>query len=130
MHRWSLLIRLLFALCLLAATANHLRAVLDHGWLWDYGYGPQTLLASRVFWGALTVLDPLAALLLWFRPRWGLLLTLAIIACDVLHNSFYVAAHGQWTQTFYLSQLGFLLAVLVLSPLAWRGVRKPLGPVG
>lgn len=130
MHRCSLLIRLLFALCLLVATANHLRAVLDHGWLWDYGYGPHTLLASRVFWGALTVLDPLAALLLWFRPRRGLLLTLAIIACDVLHNSFYVAAHGQWTQTFYLSQLGFLLAVLVLSPLAWRGVRNPLRPVG
>jgi len=130
MHRWSLLIRLLFALCLLAATANHLRAVLDHGWLWDYGYGAQTLLASRVFWGALTVLDPLAALLLWVRPRWGLALTLGIIACDVLHNSFYVAAHGQWTQTFYLSQLGFLLAVLVLSPSAWHGLRNRLRSVG
>lgn len=130
MHRWSLLIRLLFALCLLAATANHLRAVLDHGWLWDYGYGAQTLLASRVFWGALTVLDPLAALLLWVRPRWGLALTLGIIACDVLHNSFYVAAHGQWTQTFYLSQLGFLLAVLVLSPSAWHGLRNQLRSVG
>ena len=93
-------------------------------------YGAQTLLASRVFWGALTVLDPLAALLLWVRPRWGLALTLGIIACDVLHNSFYVAAHGQWTQTFYLSQLGFLLAVLVLSPSAWHGLRNRRRSVG
>lgn len=130
MYRYSLLIRLLFALCLLAATANHLRAVLDHGWLWDYGYGAQTPLASRAFWGALTVLDPLAVMLLVLRPRWGLALTLGIIACDVVHNSFYVAAHQQWTATFYLSQLGFLLAVLLLLPLAWRGLRTSRWQVG
>ncbi|NBF06743.1 hypothetical protein GV819_31200 [Pseudomonas sp. Fl5BN2] len=122
MPRLSLCIRLLFALCLLAATFNHLRAAFDHGLLWDYGYGADTLLASRAFWGSLTVFDPLAALLLWRRPRLGLLLTLAIILLDVLHNSFYVAAHGQWRETFYLSQVGFLLLVLLLLPLAWRGL--------
>ncbi len=92
MSRVSLFIRLVLALCLLAATFNHLRAALDHGLLWDYGYGVDTPLASRAFWGSLTLFDPLAALLLFVRPRWGLLLTLAIIVLDVVHNSFYVAA--------------------------------------
>lgn len=47
MSRVSLFIRLLLALCLLAATFNHLRAALDHGLLWDYGYGVDTPLAWR-----------------------------------------------------------------------------------
>ncbi|MCO7580325.1 MULTISPECIES: hypothetical protein [Pseudomonas chlororaphis group] len=125
MSRVSVSIRLLFTLCLLAASFNHLRAALDHGLLWDYGYGVDTPLASRAFWGSLSFFDPLAALLLWLRPRWGLLLTLAIIVLDVVHNSFYVAAHSQWLETFYLSQVGFGLAVLVLLPLAWRGLGSP-----
>ncbi len=125
MSRVSVSIRLLFTLCLLAASFNHLRAALDHGLLWDYGYGADTPLASRAFWGSLSFFDPLAALLLWLRPRWGLLLTLAIIVLDVVHNSFYVAAHSQWLETFYLSQVGFGLAVLVLLPLAWRGLGSP-----
>lgn len=125
MSRVSVSIRLLFTLCLLAASFNHLRAALDHGLLWDYGYGADTPLASRAFWGALTFFDPLAALLLWVRPRWGLVLILAIIVLDVVHNSFYVAAHNQWLETFYLSQVGFGLAVLVLLPLAWRGLGSP-----
>lgn len=125
MSRVSLSIRLLFTLCLLAATFNHLRAAVDHGLLWDYGYGADTPLASRAFWGSLSFFDPLAALLLWVRPRWGLILTLAIIVLDVVHNSFYVAAHDQWLATFYLSQVGFGLAVLVLLPLAWRGLALP-----
>ncbi|WP_199521950.1 MULTISPECIES: hypothetical protein [Pseudomonas] len=124
MPRVSLCIRLLFALCLLAATFNHLRAAFEHGLLWDYGYGAATPLLSRAFWGSLTLFDPLAALLLVVRPRWGLLLTLAIILLDVLHNSLYVAAHHQWLETFYLSQVGFALAVLLCLPLAWRGLGR------
>ncbi|UMZ09837.1 hypothetical protein I9018_20295 [Pseudomonas sp. MPFS] len=122
MFRLSLCIRLLFTLCLLAATFNHLRAAFAHGLLWDYGYGSDTPLASRAFWGALTLFDPLAVLLLWLRPRWGLALTLAIIVLDVLHNSVYVAAHDQWLASFYLSQVGFLVLVVLLAPLAWRGL--------
>lgn len=127
MARVSFLIRLLFALCLLGATFNHLRSAVEQGLLWDYGYGADTALASRIFWGALTFLDPLAAALLFVRPRWGIGLTIAIILVDVLHNSFYVAAHGQWMAPFYLSQVGFLLLVLLLSPQAWRGLASGRG---
>ncbi|WP_430443210.1 MAG: hypothetical protein ACQZ2J_20750 [Pseudomonas piscis] len=122
MFRLSLCIRWLFALCLLAATFNHLHAAFTHGLLWDYAYGAATPLVSRAFWGSLTLWDPLAVLLLWRRPRWGLGLTLVIMLADVLHNSFYVAAHHQWLASFYLSQVAFLLLVLLLTPLAWRGL--------
>ncbi|WPX16591.1 hypothetical protein RHM58_21590 [Pseudomonas sp. 10S4] len=69
--------------------------------------------------GALTILDPLAALLLFINPRTGIALTAAIIIADVAHNTFYVAVNQQWLEPFYLSQVAFLLAVLLLSPVAW-----------
>lgn len=124
MHRRSLVIRAFLALCLLAATFNHARAIATHGLLWDYGYGRDALLASEIFWALLTLLDPFAALLLFVRPRAGLALTVAIIVCDVLHNGYYVARHGQWLATFYVSQLAFCVAVLALTPLAARPFRS------
>ncbi len=122
MKRASFAIRLLFAVCLAGATFNHVHAALAHGLLWDYGYGDGTPLASRTYWGALTALDPLAAILLFAGPRAGIGLTAAIILSDVLHNTYYVAANAQWTASFYLAQLAFLALVIGLSPVAWRGL--------
>ncbi|MGO4152061.1 hypothetical protein [Cupriavidus sp. YAF13] len=116
----SFSVRFLFACCLLVATANHVRAVFQHGFLWDYGYGNGAYWASRVFWGALTIVDPLAVLLLFIKPRVGIALTAAIIIVDVVHNTFYVALNRQWFEPFYLSQVAFLLTVLLLSPMAWH----------
>jgi hypothetical protein len=121
MPRLSFAVRILFACCLFIATANHIRADVSHGLLWDYGYGPITYLASRIFWGALTFFDPLAALLLFIKPRAGIVLTVAIILVDVTHNTFYVALKQQWLEPFYLSQVAFLIVVLLLSPIAWNG---------
>lgn len=124
MPRLSFAIRVLFAGCLIVATANHLRADFEHGLFWDYGYGDSTPWVSRIFWGALTLLDPLAALLLFIKPRLGIVFTAAIIMTDVVHNTFYVAQNRQWLETFYLSQVAFLLAVLLLAPIAWKNTRQ------
>jgi|GEM_PF-401126 len=122
MHRISIAIRTLFALCLLGATFNHLAAIVQHGLLWDYGYGTAISPFSKVYWDTLTILDPLAAVLLFLKPRAGVRLTVLIIASDVLHNTYYVAIHDQWSAPFYLAQAGFLVVVLCLSPLAMRGL--------
>lgn len=116
----SLAVRILFACCLFVATANHIRADIAHGLLWDYGYGANTYLGSRIFWGALTLLDPVAAALLFIKPRAGALATLAIILIDVVHNTYYVALKQQWLEPFYLSQVAFLIVVLLLSPVVWN----------
>jgi hypothetical protein len=125
MTRLSFAIRILFACCLLVATTNHIRADFQHGLFWDYGYGPSTLWASRIFWAALTFLDPLAALLLFIKPRAGIFLTAAIILADVAHNTYYVALNHQWLELFYLSQVAFLIAVVLLSPVVWRKAPAP-----
>lgn len=120
MLRTSIVIRILFALCLLAATFNHARAILQYGLLWDYGYGNKIALMSKVYWDVLTILDPLAAMLLFVKPRAGVWLTVAIILSDVIHNTYYVAKNDQWLAPFYLAQVGFLVIVLGLAPVATR----------
>ncbi|TAM07686.1 MAG: hypothetical protein EPN70_02015 [Paraburkholderia sp.] len=122
MRRSSIAIRALFALCLLGATFNHLRTIVQHRLLWDYGYGTAISPLSKVYWDTLAVLDPLAAVLLFLKPRAGVWLTALIIVSDVLHNTYYVAAHNQWSASFYLAQAGFLVVVLCLAPVAARGV--------
>lgn len=124
----SLVIRALFACCLLVATANHIHADIAHGLLWDYGYGTNAYWVSRIFWGALTFVDPVAAVLLFTKPKAGVLSTLAIILSDVGHNTYYVALKQQWLEPFYLSQVAFLIAVLVLSPVVWKGFGKASKP--
>lgn len=63
----------------------------------------------------------LAALLLFIKPRAGIVLTAAIILVDVIHNTFYVALKQQWLEPFYLSQVAFLIVVFLLSRIAWNG---------
>lgn len=36
------------------------------------------------------------------------------------HNSWYVALNHQWLETFYLSQVAFLVLVLIVSPLVLK----------
>jgi hypothetical protein len=116
-------IRTIYALCLVGATVNHVRAVLARGWL------PEHLPpATALYWSSLTFLDPLAAVLLFLRPRIGVALTAAIIVSDVAHNLWFIGAHplsGSFirdvtSSTFMMSQIVFLLFVAATAPVAWR----------
>jgi hypothetical protein len=92
--------------------------VATHGLLWDYGGAP---ILTRIYWTSLTFLDPLAAVLLFFRPRAGILLTLAIIVSDVAHNTWIIWRSGavDWLNFMYVSQVAFLLFVVLTVSRAW-----------
>ncbi|MDT3249763.1 hypothetical protein QZQ97_02350 [Serratia sp. root2] len=109
------LMRCFLALCLIIATINHVIAGVKFGLLWDYGYGEQALLASRLFWGSLTLLDPLVAYLLIVNPKVGLPATLALITVDVIHNGYYVYLNNQWFAPFFLFQCAFLVIAWAFS---------------
>jgi hypothetical protein len=85
-----LTLRVIYAACLIGAAYNHLTTILVHGVLWDYNYGPGFPIFSRIFWAALTILDPLSAVLLFVRPNWGVKTTTGIIIADVFHNIWVV----------------------------------------
>src|SRR4051812_21545561 len=111
----SLVLRAIYAICLLGATCTHVAMLSRHGVLWDYG-GAHLL--TRLYWMSLTVLDPLAALLLFVRPRVGVILTVFIIASDVLHNTLVGVPP---LNAMYLSQVAFLIFVASTVYVAWRG---------
>ena len=112
----ALALRLADAACLMVGAASHLSLLLRHGWDWNYGGEP---IGTVMFWSSLTLLDPVAAVLLVARPRIGLLCTLAIMVADVAHNWVVV---GMRTGADYrlIDQTAFLLVVLATIRFAWR----------
>jgi hypothetical protein len=88
-----------------------------HGLLWDYGGVPAF---TRVYWTSLAFLDPLAAVLLFVRPRVGLALTPAIISSDVAHNSWFIHRYDIAFNWIYAAQCAFLVFVVATLPGLWR----------
>ncbi|MFM2089223.1 MAG: hypothetical protein RLZZ237_4092 [Pseudomonadota bacterium] len=110
--RRSLWLRMIYALCLLGATYNHLLIVAEYDWGWNYGGLPVLV---TTFWTALTLIDPLAIVLLFLRPKAGVILTLMIIVADVAINAWVGLTYGIDLAAF-LAQVCFLIFVVC----TWR----------
>lgn len=126
MRRRSLVLRSIYAACLLGAGLNHALILLRHGLWWDYGGMPWP---SSAYWTSLTLLDPLVALLLFVRPRVGVACTAVLMASNMAHNlavTAWWAAPGAFAQAVLgswqlLSQIGFALFVAATVRMAWAG---------
>jgi len=124
-------LRLVYALCLLAATCNHALILLRHGLFWNDSSAP---VGSSIFWTSLTLLDPIAAILLFVRPNAGVTLTAAIILADVAHNWWFLkrfAAGGAYAASIFgnpnlICQIAFLL--FVGGTMRWAGISSPRRP--
>lgn len=71
---------------MLMGTSTHLMWTLHNGFLSPNYNAP---LGNVLFWDSLTFLDPLAAILIFLKPKWGIILTFLIITVDVIHNNWY-----------------------------------------
>jgi hypothetical protein len=124
-ERGSILVRSVWAACLLVAGLNHARVLVQHGLFWDYG-GLNPI--SAAYQTSLTVLDPLVAALLFVRPKIGIFATIVLIVTNVIHN---LATTAQFAPTgefltrashpITLSQIAFMLFVLATARIGWRG---------
>lgn len=126
MGRRSRVVRVVWAACLLLATLNHARILAQHGLSWDYG---GVSAASAFYWSSLTIVDPLAAPLLFIRPTIGIPLILAVITTNVANNlailakfsdtgEFLSRAISSWV---IVSQVGFMFFAIGTAPNARRG---------
>jgi hypothetical protein len=110
--------------CFGVASVRHATDLWHGGWL-PYEYFP---LWTNIFWTALTFLDPLAALLLWLRPRPGACLALLVMLADVGVNGFWVsqtAISGTLGVATLLAQTLYLGIVLGGFPLLWSLSSSP-----
>ncbi|MGI4875611.1 MAG: hypothetical protein ACRYFX_31025 [Janthinobacterium lividum] len=110
-----------YSLGFLAGTYTHIADLVRHGLL-----AAPVPLAIGVFWNVLTLLDPLAVALLWWRPKAGLGLAAAIMVADVsVNTSVYLAGYlGPPTPHLVplslLEQALFGLFVLLTAPMAYQ----------
>lgn len=120
--------RVIYALCLLGATWNHWTAICLHGIFWDYGGLPK---ASTTFWTMLALIDPVAVILLFWKPNIGVAATAFIIVVDVIHNVWITARYFppllQWSAGRWqiIAQIAFLIFVATTAAFAW--MRKGQG---
>ena len=122
MTKASLTLRIVYALCLAGATCTHVLLHVQYGVLLGglEGFGVPPV--SRYYWSSLTLLDPLAALLIFIRPRVGLTLAAGIIVSDVAHNS-WIWHHLDITlDARYWAQVAFLIFLFATIFFAWRGI--------
>jgi hypothetical protein len=114
--RLGLAIRIVYILCLTVATYNHALIVLRHGWDWDYGGMP---IGTGIFWTSLTLLDPLVATLLIWKPRPAIIMLVILIVSDVAHDTWVILKFGGagW---MVADQWIFLGLVLTTIAFVWR----------
>jgi hypothetical protein len=134
-QRASLIVRSIWAACLLIGGLNHARTLLRHGLFWDYG---GVAWPSAAYWSSLTILDPVVAALLFLRPKAGVACTVVLIVTNVIHNLAFAAVYAPegefltWVSNpFTISQIGFMLFVGATARIAWRDTDscRPRQPV-
>ena len=125
MQRNSLIVRSIWAVCLLIAGLNHAHTLFIHGLFWNYG---GVVWASAVYWSSLTVIDPVTAALLFVRPKVGIVSTVLLISTNVLHNIAVTARYApegelltRAANPFLIIQIGFMVFVAATARSAWKG---------
>lgn len=128
--RRSRVILIIQMIAMLMGTFTHVSWALNNGFLSKNYHAP---LPTMIFWDALTFLDPIAAFLLLFRPKTGLILTLIIIVTDVVHNNFFYYEElyttgipiDDWVAKYWmiLGQLLFALFALFTFRICWNDLK-------
>ena len=120
-------VKLLFAIysiCFLAGTYTHVVDLVKHGFL-----ASPVPVAIGIYWNALTLLDPLALVLLWWRPKTGIRLALVIMISDLCVNTgVYLAGYfglpvPNMVPLHLFDQALFGLFLFVTAPLAYRALQ-------
>ncbi len=121
------IVRIIFAIYILGftyGTRNHIVDICNDGLL-GYTYVP---LPINIYWTSLTVLDPLAIILLLFSPHSGMVLSMFIMATDIAINMsvglYYYFQTGIFTLDRLHLQICFGIFIFVTVPIAWRRIKN------
>ncbi len=77
-----------------------------------------------MYWRSLTFLDPLAAMLLFVRPRVGVIATVLIISTDVGHNLGFFERFHLALNWRVGAQIAFRVFVVATLPMLWRALNS------
>lgn len=114
-----------YSIGFLAGTYTHAWGILRKGFL-----ATPVPIAIGVYWDSLTFLDPLTVFLLWWRPKVGLCLAVAIMASDISINTLvYLAGYfgppiARMVPLSLLEQALFGLFVFMTAPYVFSWVDR------
>jgi hypothetical protein len=111
MPRLARSLQLLLVAGLAVGTATHVENIVRAG----LSPRPELPLVCNLFWSSLVLLDPLAAAILLWRPRVGVVCLLGLVGVDLLVN---LTTLGLTRPV--LVQLGYALVVLSAFPILRR----------
>ena len=77
---------------MIVGASTHIKWILENG---IFSRQENTPFFSTIFWDSLAFWDIIAAILLIYRPKNGILLTFIIIIIDVIHNNLIVLLNDQ-----------------------------------
>jgi hypothetical protein len=121
--RQSIILRVIYALCLLGATYNHAKIAAKYGLFWNYGADFSEV--TTLFWTSLTIIDPITVILLFWRPNCGVIATAVLMIIDVGTNVwiefryFPPLLHALSQDIQVDEQIAFMLFVFVTAAFAW-----------
>lgn len=127
---YSPLVKLLFlgySLGFLVGTYTHVADLVRHGFL-----AAPVPLGIGIFWNVLTLLDPLVVALLWWWPKAGIGLAVAIMVVDVgINTVVYLAGYfgpptPHMVPLTLFDQALFGLFVLLTAPVAHQRLSPPV----
>lgn len=102
------------SISMLGGASTHLLWTINNGFLSEKYNAP---FFSMVFWDTLTFLDPIAAILLIAKPKFGVWLTAIIITIDVFHNTFLFPLFS--SRGFYETVSLFMRDWMIISQIAF-----------
>ena len=114
----------IYSICFLVGTYTHIVDLVKHGFL-----ASPVPVAIGIYWNALTLLDPLALVLLWWLPKAGIRLALVIMISDLCVNTgVYLAGYfgspaPNMVPLRLFEQALFGLFLFVTVPLAYRDLQ-------
>lgn len=115
----------IYSIGFLIGTYTHLQAILIHGFL-----GQNAPLFYRIYWDSLIFFDPLAAVIVWIKPKWGIRLAILIMVTDILINC-YAYTSGIFMEpvpgmipTFLFLQALFGTYIFITAPLVLGKLKK------
>lgn len=111
--------KIIWTMGFLIGTTTHALDIYYSGWL-PYDFRP---LPFNIYWTSLVFLDPLAAILVWLRERWGVTLGVGIMASNALVNG-YTAFIAGYSNFYFSLALQSVFAAFVFFA-AWEHWRKP-----
>jgi len=121
------IVRVIFIIYIIGfsyGTKNHIADIMRDG-LFGYDYVP---LPINIYWTLLTVLDPLAIILLIFLPFHGMALSVFIMASDIAVNLsvtlYFYFQTGVFSDGLLWAQAAFGFFVFVSVPIAWKRIQK------